>query len=253
MNNTAIINFGHPVLSDVKHKQRLKFFKNADHFYLFPSYFAHKKHNTIYAFDNLDIKSVKDRFENATMIDIFEMILLYQEYFPKSVEAIWDQKNSNVVQKLFSVQERLNELVFLQYFQEHFVYKSTQNNIFKYEKFIFISNSFFIIDPLYFSEYIENETNWYVKDDRGAKGIWGCDRSTLNYMAVHTSWDVDDYFVKIKEEKNDSEKYKYKLFERFNLKAIPNYGLIKVRVDMPENGEPNKIITGANEWMKTLY
>lgn len=262
MNKNALINFGHPILSENKIIQRNQIFSDYDHFYIFPTYLAEKNHDTLYVFDDKDILRLKNKFENLYLLDIIELTCLYEKYFPKAVQSILNRFKStssefNIFQKLFSLQERLNELVFFHYFYNEIVCPNGKH-IEKYNKFTFMSNSFYIEDKNNFVTHVKDKNNWFIMDYEGetptekAKGIWSCDLKTLKYMIIHMSWDVDDYYINLKDEKNDAEKYKYKLFTKSNLSSEKNYGFIKKRINMPKNGTPQKMVSGCTNWISTL-
>ena len=61
MNKNALINFGHPILSENKIIQRNQIFSDYDHFYIFPTYLAEKNHDTLYVFDDKDILRLKNK------------------------------------------------------------------------------------------------------------------------------------------------------------------------------------------------
>jgi len=258
----AVLNYGHRPLEKEKREQRNRLFKGMKQFYYVSGSIASPKHNTIYLIEENDkvyidelipkdppiLMSLKD----INYFDYFRLLNKAQYYFPEPFKKLVDSPNTiNSLTANHSAQQSLNELIYWMEFRN----RDSKD----FDKFIFMSNSFFCEDEEWFAKQIQ-EDNWFIYDvnhDRHAKSVWSCKKyifdelidqlqvRAANHWSNFHSGDQFEY---------DSELFKFKLFfEEFKLKPIPSHGMGKRGIQLPENGHPIRIEMGCKKWLYGHY
>ena len=223
----VLLNYG-LILDKFKLKERKKLFKNFEQFYFFPNYIPDSKTNTIYYFDDDDIKKL--HYIYGSNLKIFYYEELYSQYILQYKQYVNGVKNSilfehkNKFEILNDLQEVLNEYVYFKEFiklQNRPKYTVLSNSFRFYDENMLKYENSFYYNKILYSKDLKKRVNYDI-----AYGYFNIDNEKFKKLIDLSSIKFNHFFDN--SDKTNSEEYfdfdaeriRYEILKELNLQPM---------------------------------